>query len=250
MAEPSATPVALVTGSSRGIGLAAARALAADGMQLVVNCRHEGDQLDRAVKELADVSGLAPLALAFDVGDPSAVKAAFRTVQQTFGRLDVLVVNAGILGDALVGMIPDDLPEAVLRINVAGAIHTLQAGARVMMRRRAGSIIMVSSIVGRRGNVGQVVYAASKAAVIGATLAAARELGPSGIRVNAIAPGMIETDMIRHLSEQVVSERVARTALGRLGAAEEVADLVRYLAGDGSRYITGQVIGVDGGLVL
>jgi 3-oxoacyl-[acyl-carrier protein] reductase len=242
--------VALVTGSSRGIGWAVARALAAEGATVAVTGRSDPDAIEARAAELRDTYGVDAFGLCFDVGDPDGIRAALRTVFERVGRLDVTVANAGILGDALVGMISDELVTRTLAVNLAGTLHLLQASAKLMRRRRSGSIVLVSSIVGRMGNVGQLVYAASKAGVIGAGLAAAKELGPQGIRVNVIAPGVIDTDMIRHLPDAVVKERLGGVALGRLGRADEVAQAALFLASDRSSYVNGQVLGVDGAMVL
>jgi 3-oxoacyl-[acyl-carrier protein] reductase len=161
-----------------------------------------------------------------------------------------VVANAGILEDALLGMIGDGLVQRMLETNVAGTLNTVQAAARVMMRQRYGSLVLLASIVGERGNAGQVAYSASKAAVATIARSAAKELGRYGIRVNAVAPGVIQTDMISHLPDEVLSRRLSDTALGRLGSPDDVATVIRFLVSDDSSYVTGQVIGVDGGLVL
>jgi 3-oxoacyl-[acyl-carrier protein] reductase len=147
-------------------------------------------------------------------------------------------------------MIRDDLVHRMLDTNVAGTLYTVQAVARVMMRRRSGAIVLLASIVGERGNAGQTAYAASKAAVASIARSAAKELGPRGIRVNAVAPGVIATDMTAHLPADVIDRRVADTPLGRVGTADDVARAIRFLVGDGASFITGQVLGVDGGLVI
>lgn len=244
------TRVALVTGSTRGIGWAIARELAAQGATVVLHGRQDLGAVEVRAKELADEFGVEALPLAFDVADAAAVRAGARAVFDRFKRLDVLVANAGILGDALVGMISDEVIDRTIAVNLTGTLHLVQAAAKLMGRRRSGSIVLVSSIVGRVGNVGQLVYAASKAGVIGAGLAAAKELGPQGIRVNVIAPGVIDTDMIRHLPDDVLRDRLGGVALGRLGRAEEVASVVGFLASDRSSYVNGQVLGVDGAMVL
>ncbi len=241
--------VALVTGSTRGIGWATAQRLAAAGATIVLNGRTESEALQARLAALASHGG-GHAALAFDVGDAAAVSAAYRKIATDFGRLDVLVNNAGILGDALLGMVLPELIDATIATNLRGAILNLQAAGRLMLRRRAGSIVNLSSIVGRFGNPGQAVYSASKAALIGLTLSAAKELGPSGIRVNAVAPGLIDTDMIRHLQPDTRARLERGIALGRAGTAEDVADVIVFLASDAARYVSGQVIGVDGGMSL
>lgn len=241
--------VAVVTGGTRGIGWATARLLASHGASVVVVGREDSSSASAAAGKLNADFGQPALGAVADASDPDAIKALYQQVRRELGRLDVLVNNAGILRDALVGMIDDDLVSDTLAVNTAGPIHHLQAAAR-LMRRNGGSIINVSSIIGRRGNVGQVVYAASKAAVIGMTLAAAKELAPRGIRVNAVAPGFIDTDMTRALPPEKFDERVASVAMGRPGTPDDVAQTILFLASDLSAYVTGQVLGVDGGMLI
>jgi 3-oxoacyl-[acyl-carrier protein] reductase len=241
--------VAIVTGSTRGIGWATAELLASAGAAVVLNGRTESTLLNDRLRALPPAHK-DHAAMAFDVGDPSAVTAAYRQIAKTYGRLDILVNNAGVLGDALVGMIQTDIVNKTLSTNVNGAIYNLQAASRLMMRQRSGSIINLSSIVGRFGNQGQAVYAASKAALLGLTSSAAKELGPSGIRVNAVAPGLIETDMVRHLPEETYARLSRSIALGRTGTATDVAVVIGFLASDWAAYVSGQVIGVDGCMSL
>lgn len=232
--------IALVTGSTRGIGLAAARRLAEDGYTVVVNGTDEA-----AARERADELGGD--ALAFDVADADAVQAAVRELFKRHKRLDALVNNAGILDDALLGMIK---PERTFAVNAMGVLNTMQACARLLARGGGGAIVNVASIIGVTGNTGQVAYGGSKAAVIGMTRSAAKELAPQGVRVNAVAPGFIDTDMTRALPEEVFAERVASVGMGRAGTPEEVAEAIAWLASDRARYVTGQVLGVDGGMVI
>ncbi|MFA7429778.1 MAG: SDR family NAD(P)-dependent oxidoreductase [Rhodospirillaceae bacterium] len=242
--------VAVVTGASRGIGLATARRLAAGGANVVLASMASEDGLKAEAAALESRHGVRCLAVAVDVAEPDQVKALFRAVFQTFRRLDILVNNAGILGDALIGMIDDATIERTLRVNLHGGLHVLQQGARLMQRGSGGAIVTVSSIIGTRGNAGQLVYAASKAGLIGATLSAAKELGPKGIRVNAVAPGVIETDMIAHLDDATRAERLQGIAMGRLGTADEVARVIAFLVSDEAAYVSGQVLGVDGAMVI
>jgi 3-oxoacyl-[acyl-carrier protein] reductase len=241
--------IAAVTGASRGIGAAIAEALAAQGCQLALTAQQDGGTDDLA-QRLRDHYGVTCISHSGDVRDPASVQSFYQEIHATFGRLDILAANAGILGDGLLGMVPLEQIERTLDVNVIGTLHHLQAAARLMRRQKAGSIILMSSIIGRMGGAGQVVYAASKAALMGAMLAAAKELGPDGIRVNALAPGMIETDMIKHLSADLRQQRLKAIALGRYGQAQDVADVALFLASDLSRYVTGQTIGVDGGMVI
>lgn len=246
----SSPKVALVTGSTRGIGRAVASLFAEAGISVVVNGRHDSEQARAVAAALPAASGVSHLFLAFDVSDPKAVVQAYRAIARTYGGLDILVNNAGVLGDGLIGMLSDELIEHTLATNVRGAINNVQAAARLMMRRSAGSIVNIASIVGIRGNPGQAVYSASKAAVIGLTLTAARELGPKGIRVNAVAPGVIATDMIRHLAAEKLDDLGGRIPLGRFGSVRDVAQAVAFLASDQASYISGQVLGVDGAMTL
>ena len=241
--------VAVVTGGNRGIGRAAALLLAEHGAQVAIVGRDDLGAAQATAQQLSQRTGTAAIGLVADAAEPTAVRAVYQTVRREFGRLDILVNNAGMLQDALLGMIDDALVDTTLAVNTAGPIHHLQAAAR-LMRKSGGSIINVSSIIGRRGNVGQVVYGASKAAVIGITLSAAKELAPQGIRVNAIAPGFIDTDMTRALPQDKFDERVASVAMGRAGTPEDVAGTILFLASDLSAYVTGQVLGVDGGMLI
>jgi 3-oxoacyl-[acyl-carrier protein] reductase len=242
--------VAVVTGGSRGIGLAAANVLAAQGASVAICSRADMPSLEQVVRGLPSSGSNEHMASTADVADSAQVAAFYRKVFDRYRRLDVLVNNAGVLGDAVVGMIADDLIDNTLATNVKGAIYNLQAAARLMQRKKTGSIINLSSIIGTRGNRGQTVYGASKAAIIGLTQSAAKDLAPANIRVNAIAPGYIDTPMIAHLDPATHATRVANIGLGRVGKAEEVANAILFLASDLSSYVTGQVLGVDGGMVI
>jgi 3-oxoacyl-[acyl-carrier protein] reductase len=236
--------VALVTGGTRGIGLATVRALVNAGATVVLTGRDEA-----RAKDAAATAGAAA-GLALDVTDAKAVSSLVRGVAKEHGKLDIVVANAGIMEDALLGMIREELVDTTLSTNVAGTLHTVQAAARAMMRKKTGAIVVLASIVGEYGSAGQTVYAASKAAVANIARSAAKELGRSGIRVNAVAPGVIETDLTAGLSEDAKAENSGRTPLGRLGRPEEVANAIRFLVSDEASFITGQVLGIDGGLVL
>ncbi|RSM66158.1 3-oxoacyl-ACP reductase [Amycolatopsis sp. WAC 01376] len=236
--------VALVTGGTRGIGLHTARALAEAGATVVLTGRDESK-----AKEAAAAAGAAS-GLALDVTDAKAVSTLVRGVAKEHGKLDIVVANAGIMEDALLGMIREELVDTTLSTNVAGTLHTVQAAARAMMRKKTGSIVVLASIVGEHGSAGQTVYAASKAAVANIARSAAKELGRSGIRVNAVAPGVIDTDLTSGLTEDAKAENIGKTPLGRLGTPEDVANAIRFLVSDDASFITGQVLGIDGGLVL
>ena len=235
--------VALVTGAGRGIGLATARALLAAGAEVWLNARTPGSldgvlDHDRA------------RAVYFDVTDAAAVRQGFAEVQRASKRLDILVNNAGILRDAVIEMASVAMIDEVLATNLRGLILCSQYGARLMTKAGGGSIVNLASIMGRVGNAGQVVYAASKAGVLGATYSLAKELAPRQIRVNAVAPGVIDTDMIAALPESKREALIGSIGMGRIGTAEDIAPVCVFLASDAARYVTGQVIGVDGGMVV
>lgn len=245
--------VAVVTGGTRGIGLATARALAEAGATVVLTGRDEASAKEvatRVAAELALDAGVDVIGTALDVTDSKATSTVIRGVAKEHGRLDIVVANAGVLEDALIGMIRDELVQKMLLTNVAGTINTVQAAARAMMRKKSGAIVVLASIVGEKGSAGQTAYAASKAAVGNVARSSAKELGRYGIRVNAVAPGVIDTDMTRHLGEEILSRRTEDTPLGRLGQPADVAKAIRFLVSDEAAFITGQVLGVDGGLVL
>jgi len=242
--------VAFVTGSTRGIGWACARALAGAGATVVLNGRNDAARLDARVAELRALAPAEHFGVLCDVGDPAAVRSGYRALFERFRRLDVLVNNAGILQDALLGMISDEIVATTFAVNALGPLYSLQEASRLMARKRSGSIVNVASIIGVAGNTGQAAYGASKAALIGLTRSAAKELAPKNIRVNAVAPGFIQTDMTSQLPKAKYDERVASIGMKRIGMPEDVAEVVLFLASDRSAYVTGQVIGVDGGMLI
>jgi len=221
--------------------------LAGAGATIVLMARSDSDGLRSAASACAQMSGAR--AVVCDSSDGGQIRSAYREIRSEFGRVDILVNNAGILEDALLGMISEEMIDRIMSVNAVGPILHMQAAAR-LMRKTGGSIINVSSIIGRVGNAGQVVYGASKAAVIGMTLSAAKEMASRGIRVNAIAPGFIGTDMTAVLPPEKYAERVDAIAMGRVGTPEDVARVVLFLASDMSGYVSGQVIGVDGGMLI
>lgn len=241
--------VALITGASRGIGAAIARSFAKNNARLILTARDE-NKLNKLAKELQETYETECLVVPCDVTDSKAVQALYKTINDRFKHLDILAANAGILSDGLLGMIPESDIDNILNVNVKGVLNHIQSAARLMRKGQKGSIIITSSIIGRTGNKGQAVYAASKAATLGLMMSAAKELGHDGIRVNAVAPGFIETDMTAHLSTQIRGERLKGIALSRTGKPEDVADVVLFLASDLARYVSGQVIGVDGCMVI
>jgi 3-oxoacyl-[acyl-carrier protein] reductase len=242
--------VCFITGSTGGIGWACAHMLAQAGCKVVLNGRSNPQLLEQRLFELREISGGPHLALEGDAADPPEVKRFYREIFGTYQRLDVLVNNAGILIDGLMGMISVDAIGETLRVNVAGALLHMQEASRLMARGKHGSIINISSIMGLRGQPGLMVYSASKAALVGATCSAARELATRGVRVNAIAPGFIDTAMTQGLPPDRFQQRLDAVSMGRIGRPEEVASAVLFLASDMSSYITGQIIGVDGGATL
>lgn len=239
--------VGVVSGGTRGIGLASARLLAQLGANLAIIGRTESSALHDVCSELSQFVEVLPIAC--DVSRPAEIESAYRTVKGEFGKIDFLVNCAGIMKPSVIGMTSSHLVEETMTLNVTGAILQMQAASR-LMRTNGGSIINLSSIIGRNGAAGQVAYGASKAAVIGMTLSAAKELGARQIRVNAVAPGFIDTDMTSVISQQERNRTLESIKLERVGTAEDVAKVVVFLASDQSRYVTGQVIGVDGGMLI
>jgi len=237
--------VCLVTGAAKGLGRATAEAFAREGATVYANDREAAGMEDWA-QALSGRAGVPVIVAEFDVRDREAARVTMGRVVREHGRLDVLVNNAGVMRDALIGTVTPGLIDDVIGVNVVASMELLQLAAKVMMRHGSGSIINLSSIVGLTGNPGQLVYSASKGAIVAMTRTAAKELGPRGIRVNAIAPGMIDTDMMRSVGPDFLQKYVEHTALGRLGRPDEIADAAVFLASDRSSFITGQTLVVDG----
>lgn len=238
----------LITGSTRGIGYATAKLAAMQRWTVILQGRNEERLIE--IKEELSGYGATIHHLAYDVTDIEATKKAFMWIKKNVGQLGAVVNNAGILDDALLGMVNEKQLSKTFSVNTEAVIYHMQYASRLMMKQKHGSIVNLTSIIGRVGNAGQTVYGASKAAVIGATYSAAKELAPYNIRVNAVAPGFIETDMTKQLSDEKYQQRLSEIKMGRIGKPEEVANVILFLASDLSSYVTGQVIGVDGGMVI
>jgi 3-oxoacyl-[acyl-carrier protein] reductase len=238
--------VALVTGGNRGIGRSIAAELAAAGATVAVVAR----AAERAEAVAAELAGGGHRGYGCDVADAGAVTTLVKQVESDLGSLDVLVNNAGVTGDNLLMRLSDAEWDRVMDTNLKGSFNTIRAASRGMMRRRDGRIINITSVVGITGNAGQANYAASKAGLIGLTKSVAKELASRNVLCNAVAPGFIETEMTAGLGESTREALLGQIALGRLGRGEEIASVVRFLSGPGAAYITGQVIVVDGGMVI
>lgn len=240
---------ALVTGASRGIGRAVALALAAAGARVAIN--YAGNvKAAEEVKAAVETAGGTAILCQADVADSAAVEAMVAAVAKEFGTIDILVNNAGITRDALLMRMKDEDFAKVLDTNLKGVFYCTKAVSKLMMKKRAGRIVNMASVVGLVGNAGQANYAAAKAGVIGFSKSAAKELASRGITVNVVAPGFIGTDMTADLPETVKEKALTDIPLGKMGEPEDVANAVLFLASDQASYITGQVVNVDGGMVM
>ncbi len=242
--------VALVTGAARGIGYATAELFARHGAHVFLTGRDPAVLAAAQARIVAAWPAAKVDVLQLDVADPDSVRDAFQQVFKLARRLDILVANAGVMDDALISMVTPAQIDRNFHTNTYGALYCAQYASRLMARNKAGSIIHITSIMGVQGNAGQSVYAGSKAALIGITKSLAKELGPQNIRVNAIAPGLIDTDLVAGVSAEQLAWRQSGIALGRIGSPVEVANAALFLASDLSMYVTGQVLGVDGGMVV
>lgn len=240
---------ALVTGASRGIGRAIALALAKKGYVVAVN--YGGSQAAaEGVKAEIETAGGRAIVIQGDVSKAEDVDKVFAEVKKEFGRLDVLVNNAGITRDSLMLRLKEENWDAVIDTDLKSGFLTMKAAAPIMMKQKKGAIVNIASVVGIMGNIGQINYSAAKAGVIGMTKTAARELAARGVRVNAVAPGFIATSMTDVIPEKIKEGMIHSIPLGRMGQAEDVANAVCFLASDEASYITGQVLKVDGGMVM
>lgn len=241
--------VALVTGAGRGIGRAIALKLSSLGASIVINYRNSEKEAQELIDEIKTQGGEA-FAVQGDVSSFSDAQKVVKFAVERFGRLDILVNNAGITRDTLLLRMKEEDFDKVLQVNLKGVFNCTKHASSVMLKQKSGKIINIASVIGLVGNAGQANYAAAKAGIIGFTKSVAKELGSRGITVNAIAPGFITTDMTDVLSDKVKEKLMENIPLKKLGNPEDVANLAAFLASDNSSYITGQVINVDGGMVM
>ncbi len=239
-----------ITGTNRGIGKAILTECAKNGANIWAHTRHESNEFKNMINELSEKFNVQIWPIYFDLKDEKAIDEAIKKIKRQKLNLDVLINNAGMMKDDIIGMISDKIIEDTFKVNVFAPIKLLQFAARVMMKQKFGSIINMSSIVGVEGNKGQVVYSSSKGAIVALTKTAAKELAPYNIRVNAIAPGMIDTDMFRSIGEDKQKLRIENIGMHRIGTPEDVAKACVFLASDMSSYITGQILGVDGSAII
>lgn len=240
---------AIITGGSRGIGKAIALKLAKKGANIVVNYTSNSSKAEEAVNEIKKM-GREAMAVKADVSNPDDVKNLIKETEKKFSSIDILINNAGITRDTLLIRMKEDDWDKVMSVNLKGTFLCTKLVGKKMMKQRSGNIVNIASVVGIIGNAGQANYSASKAGIIGFTKSTAKELSSRGINVNAVAPGFIETEMTKKLSEEVVENYSKNIPLGKMGKPEDVANVVSFLCSEEASYITGQVINVDGGMVM
>lgn len=241
--------VCFITGTSRGIGKAVLELFASEGAIVYANARQEGC-IDEFAKVIEEKYRSVVIPVYFDVRDTISAGKVIRQIQKEQGRLDVLVNNAGIMQEALIGMTSENMMKDIFETNVFASMNILQYSARLMKRNSSGSIINFTSIAGVNGSKGLLAYSASKGAVIAMTKTAAKELAEYHIRVNAVAPGMVETDMLHSIGQEKMEEQLGHIGMGRFGSPEDIAKACVFLASELSEYVTGQILGVDGGAVV
>lgn len=240
---------AIITGSGRGIGKAIAMKLASYGANIVINDIPQSDYAEETCEEIKEL-GVDSIVVKGDVRKSEDVEKLISETMDKFGRIDIFVNNAGVTRDGLMLRMTEDDWDLVMDINLKGAFNCIKAVARPMMKQKGGAIINIASVVGEMGNAGQANYSASKAGLIGLTKTTAKEFAKKGIRCNAVAPGFIASDMTDKLTDEVKQQYFAAIPLSKFGSTEDVADVVSFLASDMSKYVTGQVINVDGGLLM
>ena len=240
---------AIVTGASRGIGKAVSIIFAKNGANLILISRNE-EKLNELQKQLVLDYGIEVQYFSVDITDLDKLKNVFIEIKKTKKNIDIVVNNAGIMEDAVLQMVKPELIQKIFATNVFALIDVSKRASKLMLRNRRGSIINLTSIIGVEGNLGQTIYGSSKSAVIGFTKSLSKELASFNIRVNGVAPGFIDTDMTRGMDDKFYEKNLASIAMGRLGTAEDVAKVILFLASDLSEYVTGQIIGVDGGMVI
>ena len=241
---------AVVTGASRGIGAACAVAMAKNGYNVILGYKENKEKAENLARVLIEGYGVAAIAVGADVADSAAADSLIETAFRNFGRVDVLVNNAGIARFKLFTEITDEEWQQMIGTNLTGVFNCSRAAAKYMINAKRGSIVNISSMWGQVGASCEVHYSASKAGVIGLTQALAKELAPSGIRVNCVCPGVIKTDMLANIDEETISSLVEETPIGRLGTPKDIADAVAFLCSDSASFITGQILGVNGGFVI